>query len=300
MHIIFLLVVTVLTSLISGFYIYPPLLETLDDLFPKTVFSPAVAASPTPAPSAGPVPTDIPFSVRLNEILAEDPSRDVLAESDADIPSAPDEADASTESAGIPDGISPVSPASDSPAVSFTPTGSVTPVPSSLPYHTDSPTHLPSPTPAPTSRTDVTPTGMPPTPAPAYPSPVPTVILPENGMENGLNAGVLFALVNDYRKSSGLPPLLTDGTTCAIASARAPQVFGEIFVSGNMHAGLKAMHLPYWITETIIYIDTEQAAVEWWIADAGHRNVLLGNYRNSCAACAGFGCSQVFTSYLPK
>jgi uncharacterized protein YkwD len=116
----------------------------------------------------------------------------------------------------------------------------------------------------------------------------------------GLDGDLLFGLVNGYRKDNKLPLLKQDETTCRVAQLRAPQVYGEVFVTGNMHAGLASMKLPYWISENIIYYSTEQKAFQWWVNDAIHRTVMLGSYTNSCTSCFGYGCSQVFTSYIPK
>ncbi len=165
------------------------------------------------------------------------------------------------------------------------------------PTNTPMPTNTPKPTSTP--RPTATPTQKPlPTTTPTL-TPFPTALLISTPVK-GLNATVLFELVNDYRHENGLPSLQKDDTTCSIAQRRAQEVYDEIFVTDNMHAGLTKMKLPYWITENIIYYNSEQGAFNWWIQDYIHRRVILGNYKYSCTACFGYSCSQVFTSYIPK
>lgn len=176
--------------------------------------------------------------------------------------------------AAIPTKISTKTP-------TFTPTLTLTKVP-------------PSPTPSPTIiivRTTVIPSHIPtntPIPVPSLP------VIPS------LNADLIFNLVNNHRNDLGLPVFKKDVNTCQIAASRAPQVYNEVFVTDNMHAGFYALNLPYRITENIIYYDSEQGAYNWWMADGLHRKILEGDYKYSCVACYGYGCSQVFTSYIPR
>lgn len=155
-----------------------------------------------------------------------------------------------------------------SPSVSFPPTGTPTPT------YTVSPTASPSSIPIPTL------------------SPAAPVL--------GLNADTIFTLVNTQRSANGLPSLQKNNTVCSIANQRAPQVYDEIFTTGKLDSGLKAMNLSYWLTENIINDSSEQDAVDWWMADSSHRQVILGNYKYSCVACSGFNCAQIFTSLVPK
>lgn len=115
----------------------------------------------------------------------------------------------------------------------------------------------------------------------------------------GLNADVLFSMVNSYRASQGLPAFQQDAKTCSLAQQRAPMVAGEI-ASGDMHAGLKAMNLPYWNTENIISMNSEQAAFNWWINDPIHHDAIVSHNTYSCVACSGNSCAEEFTSYEPK
>jgi uncharacterized protein YkwD len=144
---------------------------------------------------------------------------------------------------------------------------------------------LPSPTPQPTT----TPT------TPAQQTTV-TTTQPNPG---GLNADVLFSMVNSYRQSQGLPAFQQDAKTCSLAQQRAPQVDGEI-AAGDMHAGLKALNLPYWNTENIISMNSEAAAFNWWLNDPIHHEAIVSNATYSCVACSGNACAEEFTSYVPK
>lgn len=137
------------------------------------------------------------------------------------------------------------------------------------------------------------------------PTAIPTIAVtpvntPQNTQAKGLNADVIFNLVNQHRNSIGLPALQKDSRVCAIAEQRAPQVYNEIFITHNLDAGLHAMQIPYWITEDIINDDTEQDAVDWWLGDPTHRQVIEGNYSYSCVACSGNNCVQVFTNFVAK
>lgn len=115
-----------------------------------------------------------------------------------------------------------------------------------------------------------------------------------------LNADVLFSMVNSYRQSIKLPPFQKNDLICTVAAKRAPEVYGEIYVSGPMHKGFWNMDLPYWATENIIFMRNEQEALNWWLNSPIHRSQIQGEYTYSCIACQGQACSQVFTSFIPK
>jgi uncharacterized protein YkwD len=115
----------------------------------------------------------------------------------------------------------------------------------------------------------------------------------------GLNADDLFSMVNTYRASQGLPAFQQDAKTCSLAQERAPAIAGEV-ASGNMHAGLIAMNLPYWNTENIISMNSDQAAFNWWINDPIHHAAIISNATYSCVACSGNSCAEEFTSYQSK
>lgn len=133
------------------------------------------------------------------------------------------------------------------------------------------------------------------------PTPVPTSI-PSSSSElntGGLNADKIFELVNNYRSSKSLPPVQKDDRVCEVARSRAPEVGAEIS-GGYMHKGIRARNLPYFNSEIIISMRSEEAAVNWWISDYIHRVQMEGDYKYSCAACSGNSCVQEFTNFLPK
>lgn len=118
--------------------------------------------------------------------------------------------------------------------------------------------------------------------------------------EGKLDADVLFSLVNSYRQSIGLSPFEKDPRVCEIAQMRAPELYGEIVVSHNMHAGLYNRQFPFWVTENMIHIRTEQDAVSWWLHSPIHRRQMLGDYKYACSACIGNSCTLVFSNFTPK
>lgn len=154
---------------------------------------------------------------------------------------------------------------------------------------------FPSETPSPTlAQTENSPSSLLITPVLSPAQSVTTVT------QNSLNPDRIFDLVNTYRISHGLLRFQKDDRICAIAKERSAQVYNEIFVTGALDAGLAGMHLPFFVTENIIYDDTEQNAVNWWLNDSTHLQIITGNYTYSCVACSGLSCAQIFTSYIPK
>lgn len=119
-------------------------------------------------------------------------------------------------------------------------------------------------------------------------------------ISNGsLHADTIFSIINQHRSQIGLPSFQRDDRLCQIAQARAPQITNEV-VTGTMHSGFFALHLPYWATENIISIHSDQEAVNWWLNEPIHRHAIEGNYIYSCVACSGESCSEVFTNFQPK
>lgn len=177
----------------------------------------------------------------------------------------------------------------------------VTPAVSVEPTKTQTATLLPTPTlyvkptisQVSTKLLQPTITSVPATPVPQ----VPTVATQAN--VGGLNPETLFAMTNTYRQSRGLPALQKDERTCSLAASRAPEVAGEI-AAGTMHSGLHARNLPYWNTENVISMNSEQAAFNWWLNDGIHHAAIVSNSTHSCVACSGNSCAQEFTSYSPK
>lgn len=115
-----------------------------------------------------------------------------------------------------------------------------------------------------------------------------------------LNADVLFELVNQHRASIGKPALQKDDRLMQIGQSRAPEVFDEIFVTGNMHAGFYARNLPYWATETIIHYHNEEGALNWWLHSPVHRPILEGDYLYAGIGCSGKDCSMIFSNFVAK
>jgi len=171
-------------------------------------------------------------------------------------------------------------PVTDSTTV-IQPTPTIFTQPTTAISETQAPTVSPTPTQQPTD-----------TPIASY-TPVP------ESNAGGLNASDIFSMVNAYRAQQGLPAFQQDAKTCSLAQVRAPEVAGEV-ASGNFHAGLIAMNLPYWNTENIISMNSDQAAFNWWINDPIHHAAIVSNNTYSCVACSGNACAEEFTSYQAK
>lgn len=115
-----------------------------------------------------------------------------------------------------------------------------------------------------------------------------------------LSPEILFNLTNDYRTRIGLSPFQKEEKVCEIVKERANEIHNEIFVTGYLHAGFYAKNLPYFATENLIYAQTEERALSWWLNSPIHKAAIAGNSKYSCLECSGNSCSQVFTSYTPK
>jgi uncharacterized protein YkwD len=139
------------------------------------------------------------------------------------------------------------------------------------------------------------------------PSPIikPTAAVPAStsvpaASTSGLNADVLFSMVNNHRTSIGLHELQKDEKTCSLATVRASEIAAEM-AAGTLHSGMYGRNMPYWNTENAIALGTEEAAFNWWLNEPVHRGAIESkNYTNSCVACSGKYCVQEFTSYQPK
>jgi uncharacterized protein YkwD len=119
---------------------------------------------------------------------------------------------------------------------------------------------------------------------------------PSAGASGGLNADVLFALVNQERTNAGLPAFEQHPEICALAQSRAPELENEIYGTSYMHAGFQARHLPFHATENMISQQTEQAAVAWWMHSPVHRSAILGSTKYACVACSGHACAMIFSN----
>lgn len=118
--------------------------------------------------------------------------------------------------------------------------------------------------------------------------------------EKSLDAQKVFELINQHRQKIGLPIFQKDENLCQIAQSREPELYNEIFVTGNMHSGLYNRNLPFWVTENLKYGGTEEQTINWWLGSPIHRSAIEGNYTYSCGACFGATCVQLFTNYTPK
>ena len=130
---------------------------------------------------------------------------------------------------------------------------------------------------------------------PVAASPTPTNLQ----LSGGLDPEVLFNMANSYRASLGLPGFEKDALVCEIAAGRGPELNGEM-ANGNMHAGLFGDNHPFWITENMISMRTNEEAFNWWLRSSVHRGQLQGDFKYACAACAGNTCVLVFTNYISK
>lgn len=115
-----------------------------------------------------------------------------------------------------------------------------------------------------------------------------------------LDAELIFKMINDHRKGLGLPPYEKEDKLCKLAESRGPELYDEIFVSGDIHGGLYKRKIPFWITENMINQPNEEAAMNWWLHSSIHRKAIEGDFKYSCGVCWGNSCAQLFTSYVPK
>lgn len=115
-----------------------------------------------------------------------------------------------------------------------------------------------------------------------------------------LSADLLFDMINNYRASIGKPAYQKDDNLCSLAQERGPELYDEVFTSGNIHGGLYARNLPYWITENMKYGPDENDVFNWWMGSSIHKKAIEGDFTYSCGECYGNTCAQLFTSYQPK
>jgi len=115
-----------------------------------------------------------------------------------------------------------------------------------------------------------------------------------------LNADKLFDMVNTYRASANLPAYQKEDRICKLADERVVEIYDEIWVTYSMHSGLRRRNLDYWVWENLIYQNTEEQALNWWINSPIHNKGLLSDMHYSCARCSGKSCVMLFTSFIPK
>jgi len=122
----------------------------------------------------------------------------------------------------------------------------------------------------------------------------------EQSGDGSLSAETLFAMVNAARANAGLAPVVHDERVCSLAASRGPELYNDIMVTHTMHGGFYARNLPYWASEIVIYMHTEQEAMNWWMNSPIHRAQILGDYTYACGTCAGRACNIIFTNFTPK
>lgn len=165
-------------------------------------------------------------------------------------------------------------------------------LPSTLPTLT--PTLLPTQTPTSTPYPTILPSASSQQPV------LPTLQPHSTAAPDSLDAEKLFRLINEHRSTKNLTPLEKHDYLCNVAKNRAPQLYDEIFITKNVHAGFYEMNLPYWITENMAHYDSEDIIMQWWLNSTIHRNAIEGNHRYTCGACHGKSCVQLFTSFVKK
>lgn len=129
----------------------------------------------------------------------------------------------------------------------------------------------------------------------------PTIVAEQDTSAYSLNAQAILGMINSHRTQIGIVALQIDDRVQQVANSRAPEVFDEVFVNGNMHAGFYNRNLPYWATENIVYNNTEEGAYTWWMNSGIHRAAIEnGAHTHTGIACDGKSCSMIFTSFQPK
>lgn len=115
-----------------------------------------------------------------------------------------------------------------------------------------------------------------------------------------LDSDAIFTLINDHRKNIGLPVFEKEERLCKLAESRGPELYEEIYVTGDIHGGFRDRLIPYWMTENMVSQPTVESAFAWWMRSSLHRSAIEGDYKYSCGTCYGNSCAQLFTNYLPK
>ncbi len=115
-----------------------------------------------------------------------------------------------------------------------------------------------------------------------------------------LNSDLLLEMINNHRSTIGKPAYQKEDKLCSLAQERGPELYDEVFNTGNVHGGLYARNLPYWITENMKHGPNESDVFNWWMGSSIHRKAIEGDFTYSCGECYGNTCAQLFTSYQPK
>lgn len=122
-------------------------------------------------------------------------------------------------------------------------------------------------------------------------------------VDYALNSEILFNMVNEHRIRIGIPALIKDDSLMQLAIVRAPELFDEIFVNGNMHSGFyaRANSLGYYATENIIYNQSESGALNWWLNSPIHRAAIENaTHTHTGIACSGKTCAMIYTHFQAK
>lgn len=175
----------------------------------------------------------------------------------------------------------------------------------------ETPTETPTPTKkiSPTTKPQVfaatsAPTETPVMTATPTPAPLPEAqtasALPSYATNGSLNADTLFSMVNQKRSEAGLPAFEKHPEVCSVAEARRRQIENEVYGNSSIHAGFRAMNLPFRATENMISQGSEEAALNWWLNSSIHRAGILGSSKYACLVCQNKTCALIMSSLEPK
>ena len=154
------------------------------------------------------------------------------------------------------------------------PTGTASPTPSPTPVPEPTPTATPSPTP-------------PPTPQRPEPPPVPSPAPQPRGHADPAAAAAVYALTNELRASSGLPPLAANSALNRSAGGYAAVLAENDWFShegpdgSTMGSRAEAAGYGGWkyLSENLyrgFYGDTAEAIVQAWADSPGHYANMMG------------------------
>ena len=119
-------------------------------------------------------------------------------------------------------------------------------------------------------------------------------------------ASQVFALVNNYRISQGLPALSTNGTIQSIANLRANDMAQMGYASHNRPDGTSADY--FWVADNYGIESggedvfggsmgfSPEAVVNSFIASPGHREPIVGDYNHYLGVGVRYSGGQVYVS----
>lgn len=115
-------------------------------------------------------------------------------------------------------------------------------------------------------------------------------------METGLDAEVMWLLVQNWRTENKLPKYQDSEVACSIADTRIKET------SNNFsHEGFEADRFctDCYIGENLVESPTnETRALRMWLSSEGHLANLKRNFTHSCIKCDNNRCVQIFISNL--